>query len=78
MMNNINQAVLMLIVANVLVSMKGFKEYSFLDRYKFQVGKILSGEKIRTLTSGFLHVDWMHLGLICMHYIFLGILLLAF
>jgi membrane associated rhomboid family serine protease len=62
MMNNINQAVLMLIVANVLVSMKGFKEYSFLDRYKFQVGKILSGEKIRTLTSGFLHVDWMHLG----------------
>lgn len=61
-MNNINQAVLMLIVANVLVSMKGFKEYSFLDRYKFQVGKILSGEKIRTLTSGFLHVDWMHLG----------------
>jgi membrane associated rhomboid family serine protease len=62
MMNNINQAVLMLIVANVLVSMKGFKEYSFLNRYKFQVGKILSGEKIRTLTSGFLHVDWMHLG----------------
>ena len=62
MMNNINQAVLILIVANILVSMKGFKEYSFLERYKFQVGKILSGEKIRLLTSGFLHVDWMHLG----------------
>ncbi|MGJ8761619.1 MAG: rhomboid family intramembrane serine protease [Polaribacter sp.] len=62
MMNNINQAVLILIIANVLVSMKGFNDYSFLDKYKFQVGKVLSGEKIRTLTSGFLHVDWLHLG----------------
>ena len=62
MMNNINQAVLIIIIANVLVSMKGFKEYSFLDKYKFQVSRILAGEKIRTLTSGFLHVDWIHLG----------------
>lgn len=61
-MNNINQAVLLLIIANVLVSMKGFKDYSFLDKYKFQVSRILSGEKIRAFTSGFLHVDWMHLG----------------
>ncbi|MFK8060735.1 MAG: rhomboid family intramembrane serine protease [Polaribacter sp.] len=62
MMNGINQAVLLIIIANVLVSMKGFNDYSFLDKYKFQVGKIISGEKLRTLTSGFLHVDWMHLG----------------
>lgn len=62
MIGNINQAVLFIIIANVLVSMKGFKEYSFLDKYKFQVSRILSGEKIRTITSGFLHVDWMHLG----------------
>ncbi|WP_299052208.1 rhomboid family intramembrane serine protease [uncultured Polaribacter sp.] len=61
-MNTMNQAVLLLIIANVLVSMKGFNDYFFLDTYKFQVGKIISGEKIRTLTSGFLHVDWMHLG----------------
>jgi len=61
-MNNINQAVLLIIIANVLVSIKGFNDYAFLDKYKFQVGKILSGEKIRTLTSGFLHVDWLHLG----------------
>ena len=61
-MNNINQAVLLLIIANVLVSMKGFNDYSFLDKYKFQVSRILSGEKIRAFTSGFLHVDWMHLG----------------
>ena len=42
--------------------MKGFNDYSFLDKYKFQVSKILSGEKIRTITSGFLHADWAHLG----------------
>ena len=62
MIENINQAVLLIIIANVIVSMKGFNDYSFLDKYKFQVGRILSGEKIRTLTSGFLHVDWLHLG----------------
>ncbi|MCG1037738.1 rhomboid family intramembrane serine protease [Polaribacter sargassicola] len=62
MMNNINQAILLIIIANVIVSIKGFNDYSFLDKYKFQVGKILAGEKIRTLTSGFLHVDWLHLG----------------
>ena len=56
-----NQFVLGIIIANVLVSMKGFNEYSFLDKYKFQVGKILSGEKVRMFSSGFLHVDWMHL-----------------
>ena len=61
-MNNLNQAVLLIIIANVLVSMKGFKEYSFLDKYKFQVSRILGGEKIRAITSGFLHVDWIHLG----------------
>lgn len=61
-MGNLNQAVLFIIVANVLVSIKGFNDYSFLNKYKFQIGSILSGEKIRMLTSGFLHADWMHLG----------------
>ncbi len=57
-----NQFVLGIIIVNVLVSIKGFNEYVFLDTYKFQVGKILGGEKVRMFTSGFLHVDWMHLG----------------
>ena len=61
-MENINKAVLLIIIANVLVSYKGFNDYSFLNKYKFQVSRILSGEKIRTLTSGFLHADWIHLG----------------
>lgn len=57
-----NRFILGIIIANVLISMKGFNEYTFLDKYKFQVGKILGGEKIRMFTSGFLHVDWLHLG----------------
>ena len=57
-----SQIILILIVANVLISYKGFNDLIFFDTYKFQVQKILSGEKLRMLTSGFLHVDWMHLG----------------
>jgi membrane associated rhomboid family serine protease len=57
-----NKFVLGIIIVNVLISIKGFNDYVFLDKYKFQVGKILGGEKIRMFTSGFLHVDWMHLG----------------
>ena len=56
-----NQVVLFVIVATVLVSYKGFNDYGFFDKYKFQVSKILNGEKIRMLTSGFLHADWIHL-----------------
>lgn len=57
-----NKFVLGIIIVNVLISIKGFNDYVFLDKYKFQVGKILGGEKVRMFTSGFLHVDWMHLG----------------
>ena len=57
-----SQIILILIVANALVSYKGFNDTLFFDTYKFQVQKIFGGEKLRMLTSGFLHVDWMHLG----------------
>ena len=57
-----SQIVLLLIIANVLISYKGFNDQVFFDQYKFQVQRILHGEKLRMLTSGFLHVDWMHLG----------------
>lgn len=62
MLDGLNSTIILIIIANVLFSMKGFDDYSFLDKYKFQVGRIKGGEKIRMLTSGFLHVDWMHLG----------------
>jgi len=62
MIQNMSQAVLFLIVANVLFSMKGFSDYAFFEKFKFQVSRILNGEKIRMISSGFLHVDWLHLG----------------
>lgn len=61
MLQQSNLIVLGIIIANVLVSMKGFDDYAFLDKYKFQVSRIKGGEKLRLFTSGFLHVDWMHL-----------------
>lgn len=57
-----NRIVLGLIIANFLTTIKGFHDDSFFNKYKFQVGKILNGEKIRMVTSGFLHVDWIHFG----------------
>lgn len=57
-----NQIVLLIIIATVLFSYKGFNDFGFFDKHKFQVGKILGGDKLRMLTSGFLHADWIHLG----------------
>lgn len=57
-----NKIVLGLILTNVLVSKKGFDDFDFMNKFKFQVGSILKGEKIRMITSGFLHADWTHLG----------------
>ncbi|MCK0158184.1 rhomboid family intramembrane serine protease [Cellulophaga sp. F20128] len=58
---NLHPVTIVLIVANVLVSLKGFNDRLFFDRYKFGVGAINAGQKDRMLTSGFLHVDMSHL-----------------
>lgn len=53
---------LILIVANVIFSYKGFTSTAFFDAYKFRVDRILvSKEYKRLITSGFLHIGWMHL-----------------
>ena len=57
-----NSIVVGLIAANVVFSYKGITEPSFLNTYKFQIAAILRGERIRMLSSGFLHVDYLHLG----------------
>lgn len=54
-------AVIGIIVANVLVSLKGFSDRNFIEKYKFQVGPIQQGQQFRMFTSGFLHVDQAHL-----------------
>ena len=58
---NIHLATIGIIAANVLVSLRGFNEQSFFERYKFGVGAIRAGQRERMLTSGFLHVDFSHL-----------------
>jgi|TARA_R110002049_G_scaffold54988_2_gene152775 membrane associated rhomboid family serine protease len=60
-MNNIHIATIAIMAANVLVSLKGFNDNIFFERYKFGVGAIQAGQKERMLTSGFLHVDLSHL-----------------
>ena len=57
----IHLATLALILANVVVTMKGFGDSRFFDRYKFQVGAIRAKQFDRMITSGFLHVDNRHL-----------------
>ncbi|CAZ98545.1 rhomboid family intramembrane serine protease [Zobellia galactanivorans] len=60
-MNNLDIATIVVIAANVLVSLKGFNDTVFFERYKFGIGQIQAGQKERMLTSGFLHVDVAHL-----------------
>jgi len=56
-----NKILLLIIGANVLMSIKGFSDRSFFEKYKFNVRAIKNGEFIRHLSSGFLHVDFIHL-----------------
>ena len=60
-MYNLHIATIAIIAANVLVSIKGFNDTSFFERYKFGIGAIKAGQKERMATSGFLHVDFAHL-----------------
>lgn len=53
---------LLLIILNVIFSIRGFNNPAFFDRYKFEVERILVyKEYIRLISSGFLHVNWFHL-----------------
>lgn len=60
-MYNMDLTTIVVIAANVLVSLKGFNDNAFFERYKFNISAIGAGQKERMLTSGFLHVDWAHL-----------------
>lgn len=56
-----NVLLITIIAINVIISFKGFNDPSFFRKYEFHIGSIRSGEQIRMLTSGFLHVDIAHL-----------------
>ncbi len=53
---------IVLIIANIAFSYKGFINHFFFDEYKFEVDKILNKKDyLRLVTSGFVHVSWTHL-----------------
>ncbi|XLS30978.1 rhomboid family intramembrane serine protease [Flavobacteriaceae bacterium M23B6Z8] len=58
---NLAIATIAIIASNILISIKGFNDFSFFEKYKFHIGSIRRGEQIRMFTSGFLHVDITHL-----------------
>ena len=60
-MGGLDIVTIVIIAINVIVSFKGFEDFNFFNKNKFQISAIQQGEKHRILTSGFLHVDQMHL-----------------
>ncbi|NQZ43656.1 MAG: rhomboid family intramembrane serine protease [Flavobacteriaceae bacterium] len=60
-MYNMHAVTIAIMAANVLVSLRGFSDSEFFERYKFSIGGIQAGQRERLLTSGFLHVDFAHL-----------------
>lgn len=53
---------LILIIANFAFSYKGFSNGHFFESYKFEVDRVLiNKDYLRLISSGFLHVNWMHL-----------------
>ena len=60
-MYNLDLVTIAIIAANVIISLKGFDDRLFFEKYKFNVGSIRRGEQIRMFSSGFLHVDTTHL-----------------
>lgn len=54
-------ALIVIIVANALISFKAFDDQLFFRKYEFHIGSIRAGEHLRMITSAFLHVDIGHL-----------------
>ena len=52
---------IVIMVATVLFSYKGFNDVAFFRKYEFHIGSIQAGEQIRMISSGFLHADMGHL-----------------
>ena len=53
-MFNLDIVTVIIIISNVIVSFKGFKDYIFRSNYLFNIAGIQRGEQYRFFTSGFL------------------------
>ena len=56
-----NSVAIIIIGLNIFFSNKGFRDRIFFNKYKFNPSHIKQCEKIRYISSGFLHVDTTHL-----------------
>jgi rhomboid family protein len=50
-----------LLIATIGISMYGFNNPSFFERYMFNIRAVQGGDYIRLISSGFLHANWEHL-----------------
>ncbi|MGM0635881.1 MAG: rhomboid family intramembrane serine protease [Bacteroidota bacterium] len=60
-MKGIQLVTLLIIAANVFVSFRGFRDFSFFHKYKFNIAEIQRGNRFVIFSSGFLHIDQLHL-----------------
>lgn len=60
-MHTIHFAVIVIIAATAIISMRGFSNPSFFYKYKFNIAALRRGEHIRMFSSAFLHADFTHL-----------------
>jgi membrane associated rhomboid family serine protease len=60
-MGKLDLVTIIIIAANVIISYKGFGDFGFFEKYKFNVGALRRGEQFRLFSSGFLHADNSHL-----------------
>ena len=56
-----NSVAILIIGLNIFFSYRGFSDRIFFNKYNFSPLSIKRGEKIRYISSGFLHVDTTHL-----------------
>jgi len=61
-MQSLSPIILGIILMNLIVSLKGFNDSLFFNKFKFNVAAIKRGQSYRIISSAFLHVDWSHLG----------------
>ena len=57
---DIAPVVLLIILVTGFITYRGLNDSSFFSKYNFDLDKVRRGEVHRIVTSGFLHVDWMH------------------
>jgi len=61
MLQTLSHPTTLLLVLIALISLKGFNDEEWFNRYTFSINAIRSGQWYRMLSSGFLHVGYWHL-----------------